>query len=138
MCIYEARCMQQPVQSIKNTPMPQPPHHHTLHSLAMPLRRHSILALTALWDICRAQTSLPIPCCSVPVNNVPLQQRTEWCQMQFDTCNKICSPSVTVPLLENTCTVVREGWSILAATLTSKGFSRLQMPMCVWLVSRYE
>lgn len=48
-----------------------------------------LVAVAAFTGFASAQNST-IPCCTVPVNTVPDDQKTLWCQAERNTCPEIC------------------------------------------------
>lgn len=49
-----------------------------------------IVAVSAFAGFAIAQNNTVIPCCSVPVNNVPESTRDSWCAAQENTCIDLC------------------------------------------------
>lgn len=69
-----------------------------------------IVAVSALAGFATAQTSnssdTVIPCCSVPVNQVPQDDRQTWCDAQENTCVDICGGQGEIASNGNTCDAV--------------------------------
>jgi hypothetical protein len=69
-----------------------------------------IVAASALAGFASAQnSSLPatiIPCCEVPVNNVPEDTRDEWCNAQRNTCVSLCGGQGEIAARGNDCKAV--------------------------------
>ena len=73
-----------------------------------------IVAVSALAGFAAAQNNTVIPCCTVPVNNVPEDQRQSWCDAQENTCVDLCGGQGEIASNGNTCDAV----SLLAALLS--------------------
>jgi hypothetical protein len=69
-----------------------------------------IVAASALAGFASAQnSSLPetiIPCCSVPANQVPQNQREGWCSAQRNTCVELCGGRGEIANNGNDCQAV--------------------------------
>ncbi|KAF1946278.1 hypothetical protein EJ02DRAFT_318206, partial [Clathrospora elynae] len=69
----------------------------------------SILVITALLALIASVGSqntsydTPIPCCSVPVNSVPADQRASWCVAQENSCFELCGDQGSLSSKVNVC-----------------------------------
>lgn len=65
-----------------------------------------IVAVSALAGFAAAQNNTVIPCCTVPVNNVPESDRQDWCNAQENTCVDLCGGQGEIASNGNTCDAV--------------------------------
>ena len=66
-----------------------------------------LIAVAALTGFASAQNTTIIPCCSVPATQVPLDQKTTWCQAERNTCPELCGGLGKIATNGNTCDPVR-------------------------------
>lgn len=70
------------------------------------MRYSVIAAVSALAGFAAAQNNTVIPCCEVPVNNVPQDERQYWCAAQENTCVDLCGGESEIASNGNTCDAV--------------------------------
>jgi hypothetical protein len=79
-----------------------------------------IVAASAFAGFAAAQNNTVIPCCTVPVNNVPQGERGDWCNTQENTCVDLCGGVRNVASNGNTCDAVSDpSLFLVVKTLTA-------------------
>lgn len=72
-----------------------------------------IIAASALAGFASAQNTTlntPIPCCTVPVTQVPEDTRDEWCNANENTCVELCGGQGSIASNGNECESVSQSF----------------------------
>jgi hypothetical protein len=66
----------------------------------------SVIVAAAFAGFAAAQNSTVIPCCTVPLTQVPQDTRQSWCDAQENTCVDLCGGQGDIASNGNTCDAV--------------------------------